>query len=41
MDPSMLTTSLETCMKLLHDSEAMKGPQEMINKCARKENAFD
>jgi len=25
MDPSMLTTFLETCMKLLHDSKAMKG----------------
>ena len=24
MDPSMLTTFLETCMKLLHDSKAMK-----------------
>ena len=25
MDPSMLTTFLETCMKPLHDSKAMKG----------------
>ena len=25
MDPSMLTTFLETCMKLLRDSMAMKG----------------
>lgn len=24
MDPSMLTTFLETCMKLLHDSKAVK-----------------
>lgn len=33
MDPSMLTTFLETCMKLLHDSKAMKGLQELINIC--------
>jgi len=25
IDPSMLTTFLETCMKLFHDSKAMKG----------------
>ena len=25
MDPSMLTTFLETCMKLLHDNKADKG----------------
>jgi len=25
MDPSMLTMLLETCMKLLHDSKAVKG----------------
>ena len=25
MDPSMITTFLEICMKLLNDSEAMKG----------------
>ena len=25
MDPSMLTTFLETCMKLLHDSKTLKG----------------
>lgn len=35
MDPSMLTTFLETCMKLLRDSKAMKGLQELINRCAR------
>ena len=35
MDPSMLTTFLETCMKLLCDSKAMKGLQELINRCAR------
>lgn len=33
MDLSMLTTFLKTCMKLLHDSKAMKGLQELINKC--------
>lgn len=39
MDPSMLTTFLETCMKLLHDSKAMKGLQELINKCVDKEKS--
>lgn len=34
MDPSMLTTFLETCMKLLHDSTIVKGLQELITKCA-------
>lgn len=34
MDPSMLTTFLETCMKLLCDSKAVKELQELINKCA-------
>jgi len=34
MDPSMLTTFLETCMKLLHDSKVAKGLQELINRCA-------
>jgi len=33
IDPSMLTTFLETCMKLLRDSNAMKGLQELINRC--------
>jgi len=33
MDPSMLTTFLETYMKLLHDSKAMKGLQELITRC--------
>ena len=28
MDPSMLTTFLETCMKLLCDSKAMKGSKK-------------
>ena len=35
MDLSMLTTFLETYMKLLCDSKAMKGLQELINRCAR------
>lgn len=34
MDPSMLTTFLETCMKLLCDSKAVKGLQELITRCA-------
>lgn len=38
-DPFMLTTFLETCMKLLRDRKAMKGLQELINKCVGKENA--
>lgn len=33
MDPSMITTFLETCMKLLCDSKAMKGLQELITRC--------
>ena len=35
MDPPMLTTFLETCMKLLHDSKVVKGLQELITRCAR------
>ena len=35
MDPSMLTTFLETCMKLLRDSNAVKGLQELINRCTK------
>jgi len=34
MDPSMLTTFLETCMKLLRDNKAIKGLQELITRCA-------
>jgi len=34
MDPSMLTTFLETCMKLLRDNNAVKGLQELITRCA-------
>lgn len=33
MDPSMLTTFLETCMKLLRGNKAIKGLQEPINRC--------
>lgn len=33
MDQSMLTTFLETCMKLLHDSKVVKGLQELIKRC--------
>ena len=35
MDPSMLTSFLETCMKLLRDNKAVKGLEELINRCAR------
>ena len=38
MDPSMLTTFLETCMKLLCDSKAVKGLQEFITWCKGQEN---
>lgn len=31
----MLTTFLETCMKLLRDSNAVKGLLELINRCTR------
>ena len=33
MDPSMLTTFLETCLKLLRDSKAVKGLQALIHRC--------
>lgn len=33
MDPYMLTTFLETCMKLLCNSKVVKGLQEHINRC--------
>lgn len=33
INPSMLATFLETCMKLLCNSKAMKGLQELINIC--------
>lgn len=37
VDPSIITTFLKTCMKLLHDQKAIEGLQELINKCANKE----
>ena len=33
-DTSMLTTILETCMKILWDTKAVKGLQESITRCA-------
>lgn len=33
MEPSILTTYLETCMKLLHDNKVVKGLQELITGC--------
>lgn len=33
MDLSMLTTFLETCMKLLRDRKVVKGLQELITRC--------
>ena len=33
MDPSMLTTFMETCMKLLRDRKAVMGLQELITRC--------
>jgi len=35
MDPSMLTTFLETCMKLLRNRKFVKGLQELITKYTR------
>lgn len=32
IDPSMLTTTLETYMKLICDNKAVKGLQELINR---------
>jgi len=40
-NPSMFTMLLETCMKLICNRKAMKGLQELINKCAKKENIPD
>lgn len=36
IDPSMPTTFLETCIKLLHDSGVVKRLQELINRCVKK-----
>jgi len=35
MDLAMITTFLETCMKLLHDNKVVKSLEELINTCAR------
>lgn len=34
MDPSMLTTILDICMKFLRDNRVVKGLQELITRCA-------
>jgi len=34
MDPSILTTFPDTCMKLLHDNKVVKGLQELDTRCA-------
>ena len=41
MDPSMLTTFLETCIKLLCDRKAMKSLQELINKYSDRDTMSD
>ena len=41
VDPYVLTTFLETCMKLLQDSKVVEVLQELINKCASKEKVLD
>lgn len=33
LDPSMITTFLETCMKLIHDIKAIQGLHELITRC--------
>jgi len=33
MNPSMLTTFLETCMKLLRDNKEIKELQELVTRC--------
>lgn len=37
IDPSILATFLQTCMKLLRDQKAVEGLQDLIDKCANKE----
>jgi len=41
VDPSVLTTFLETCIKLLHDRKAVEGLQKLINKSNSKEKVPD
>lgn len=38
VDPSILATFLENSMKLLHDRRVVEGLQDLIDKCANKEN---
>lgn len=38
VDPSILTTFLETCMNLLCDKKVVEGLQDLIDKCVNKEN---
>lgn len=40
MDPSMITTFLETYMKLFRDSKVVKGLQELINRCTSMDGAI-
>jgi len=35
VDPSMITTFLKTCMKLIRDSKVVQGLQELITRFAR------
>lgn len=35
-DPSLLTSFLQTCMKLLRDQKAVEGLQELIDNCTSK-----
>lgn len=37
VDPSVLTTFFETCIKLICSSKVAEGLQELINKCTSKE----
>lgn len=36
LDPSVLATFLNTCMKLLHNQKVVEGLQELIDKCTNK-----
>jgi len=38
VDPSLLASFLQTCMKLLRDKKAVEGLQELIDKCTGKNN---
>lgn len=41
VDPSVLTTFLETYKKLLRSRKVVEGLQELINKCTSKEKVPD